>query len=93
MQTIDTYIDHAVSVFQRTNRPNIVVGLTHADWDELCAVLIERHEHDHDDPLLTKSSYKGLRVVMLDDNQLSFVAHDYGRPTERRFPLETLAPA
>jgi hypothetical protein len=30
---------------------------------------------------------------MLDDNQLSFVAHDYGRPTERRFPIEALAPA
>ncbi len=92
MQTIDTTIDHAVSVFQRTDRPNIVIGLTHGDWDELCAILIDRTEQDHADPRLTKSSYKGLRVIMLDDNQLSFVAHDFGQAHEHRFPIEALEP-
>ena len=92
MQTIRERIDHAVEVFHQTGRRDIVIGLTHADWDELCALLIEAAGSDHHDPCLTKNSYEGVPIIGLDDGHKSFVGHDYSGLGERRFPLEALQP-
>ena len=92
MQDIAERIRHAVDVFRQTGRCNLVIGLTHADWDEFCAVLIDKMGASHADPVLTKNDYDGVPILSLGERQKSFVGHDYGSTSERRFPLETLQP-
>ncbi len=89
MQTIKERLDHTLDVFRQLKRRTVVIGLTAADWDELCAVVIEDHNASHDDPRLTRDAYDGVPIRHLA-NGPSFVAHDYGLPAERRFPVEVL---
>ena len=91
MRDFHDRIEHAIDVFRQTNRHNIFIGLNHADWDELCAVLMEKIGSSHQDPTLTRNSYGGIPIVMLGDSQKSFIGHDHGCRAERRFPLEALA--
>ncbi len=92
MQNIRERIDHAVEVFRQTGRHDIMIGLTHADWDKLCAILIKVANSTHEDPLLTKNSYRGVPIVGLHDGEKSFVGHDHASGHERRFPLDALQP-
>jgi hypothetical protein len=89
MQTIKERIDHTLDVFRHLKRQNIIVGLTASDWDELCARVIEDHNATHEDPKLTRDAYEGVPIRHLSAGP-SFVAHDFGTPAERRFPVEVL---
>ncbi len=85
-------IDHAIDVFRQAGRGDLIIGLTPADWDAICAAVIERAEPRHDDPGLTRDSYRDVRIVHLDPDSQSFVGHDYHGSSERHFPLNVLAP-
>ncbi len=89
METIKERIDHTLDVFRRQKRRDVVIGLTAADWDELCATVIEDHNASHEDPRLTRDAYDGVAIRHLTKGP-SFVAHDAGKAGERRFPVEVL---
>jgi len=89
METIKERIDHTLSVFRRQKRRDVVIGLTAADWDELCAMVIEDHNASHEDPKLTRDAYDGVAIRHLGAGP-SFVAHDVGSVNERRFPVDVL---
>ncbi len=91
MQTIKERIDHTLDVFRAQKRDDVVIGLTAADWDELCAMVIEDHDHTHEDPKLTRDAYDGVAIRHLTAGP-SFVAHDAGSAHERKFPVEVLEP-
>ena len=89
MQTIKQRIDHTLNVFHAQKRHDVVIGLTPADWDELCAMVIEDHDYTHEDPRLTRDAYDGVAIRHVTTGP-SYVAHDSGTPHERRFPIEVL---
>jgi len=89
MQTIKERIDHTLDVFRQQKRRDVIVGLTPPDWDELCALVIADHDFTHEDPKLTRDKYDGVPIRHLPCGP-SFVAHDAGAETERRFPVEVL---
>ncbi len=91
MQTIKQRIDHTLDVFRQLRRRDVIIGLSDADWDELCAQVIEDHDRTHDDPVLTRNAYDGTPIMHLKDGQTSFVAHDFANEHERKFPLDVLA--
>ena len=92
MQNIRERIDHVIDIFRQTGRHDVMIGLTHADWDVLCAILIDMADLDHEDPRLTRNSYQGVPIITLHDSDKSFVGHDLSSGHERRFPLEALQP-
>ncbi len=85
-------LDHALDIFRTAGRRGTVIGLTQGDWDALCAQVADRPAADHDDPGLTKNSYRGVPIINLAPDQRSFVGHDYASAVERRFPLNVLVP-
>ncbi len=85
-------LDHALDIFRTAGRHDLIIGLTPADWDALCALVADRPAAEHDDPGLTRNSYRGVPIVSLAANDRSFVGHDHDGPAERRFPLNVLMP-
>ena len=85
-------LDHALDIFRTAGRHDLIIGLTPADWDALCALVADRPAVEHDDPGLTRNSYRGVPIVSLAANDRSFVGHDHDGPAERRFPLNVLMP-
>lgn len=92
MQTIKQAIDHAVEVFRAGHREAIVIGLTAADWDRLCAEVMTAHNATHQDLNLTRDAYDDVPIRHLEAGQTSFVAHDTDSHAERRFPVAILEP-
>lgn len=92
MQTIKQRIDHALDVFRKQARQDMVIALTPSDWDSLCADVIGDHDRTQEEPHLTRDTYDGVPIRHLPAGQGSFVAHDTGAHTERRFPVEVLEP-
>jgi hypothetical protein len=92
MRNIKSCIDHTLEVFKRHGRHDIVIGLTPADWDELCALVIEDHVVRDTMPALTRDAYDGTPIRHLSSGGHSFVAHDFGSDAERRFPVEVMEP-
>ena len=90
MHTIKQRIDHTLDVFRQFNRRDVVLGLTPADWDLLCALVIEAHAIGRDEPKLTRDVYDGVPIRHLGIGLTSFIAYDFASPVERRFPLEVL---
>ncbi len=92
MQTVKQRIDHALEIFRQQRRRGLMIGLTAPEWDDLCADVIEEHSAHGGDPRLTRDSYDGVPIRHYALDQMSFVAHDFGTPNERRFPVEVLEP-
>ncbi len=90
MHTIKQRIDHTLDVFRQFSRQDIVVGLTPADWDALCALVLDEYVARRAVQRLTRDTYDGMAIYHLSSEQTSFVAHDFGTAAQRKFPLDVL---
>ncbi len=85
-------IDQSIDFFRETGREGLVIGLTRADWEGLCAVMLKRRggkriDFRLDDGL-PQIVYDGVSIIRLADGMESFVGFGYGTPDEQRFRLE-----
>ena len=92
MRSAVEQIDQSIDFFRATGREGLVIGLTRADWEGLCAVMIKRRGGKRIDFRLEvglpQILYDGVMMIRLADGMESFVGFGYGTPGEQRFKLE-----
>ena len=96
MRSAVEQLDQSIDFFRETGRVDLVIGLTRADWEGLCAVMIKRRGGKRIDFRLDlglpQILYDGVTIVRLADGMESFVGFGYGGPNEQRFVLEKTSP-